>query len=279
MFSVFRRRSRLLRFFSPRPSDMISRIQHPSAEPSGRAGTTPARHREHRESFMPDTPFVIVERARRRTAQVRFGDTPAVLQDGPKWVCQIVPDGAVRTGVEPIPSARVVELLGRLKPANVALNGAAAHADGWLARSAPDAVGQCRAYAHLGADRTLEMVGMPGVGPWLAEGDTWWPGTYELPLLEHLSATVPPLYGLPGATEIASAHLLMSLTAIDGTALVTESDDGIERPFRIPAGVDTIHFAPVRIDGPAPLWREALVAAFDRVRHLVGLKSTRPFYL
>ncbi|AXF24895.1 hypothetical protein CUJ89_32210 [Burkholderia pyrrocinia] len=226
---------------------------------------------------MPDTPFAIVERARRRTAQIRFGDVPAALLEGPKWVCQIVSDCAVEADVEPTQAARAAEMLGRLRPANVALAGRVARASGWLARSVLDADDRCRAYAHLGTDRIIEMVGMPGVGPWLAERDTWWPGTYELPLLEQLPATVKPLLDVLGVT--ASAYLLMSLTAIDGTALVTESDDGIERPFRIPAGVDTIHFAPVCIDGPAEQWREALVAALDGVRRLVGLKSARPFYL
>ncbi|MGU7771865.1 hypothetical protein ACV229_17055 [Burkholderia sp. MR1-5-21] len=226
---------------------------------------------------MPDTPNVIVERARRRTAQVRFGDVPAALQDGPKWVCRIVPGHLAQADAEPIPSARVAEMIGNLKPANVALSAGIAHARGWLACSAADSAGRCRAYAHLGVDGTLEMVGMPGVGPWLAERETWWPGAYELPLLEQLPATVQPLLDVVGAN--ACAHLLMSLTAIDGTALVTESDDGIERPFRIPAGVDTMHFDAVRIGGPVSQWREMLVAAFDRVRHLVGLKSARPFYL
>ncbi|WP_233633267.1 MULTISPECIES: hypothetical protein [Burkholderia cepacia complex] len=168
-------------------------------------------------------------------------------------------------------------MLGRLKPANVVLTDPVPNADGWLARSSTDGFGRCRAYAHLGADRILEMVGMPGVGPWLDEHDTWWPGAYELPLLEQLSANDSPLRDLFGAT--AATHLLMSLTEVDGTALVTESDDGIERPFRIPAGVDTIHFAPVCICGPVAQWRETLVTAFDRVRHLVGLRSARPFYL
>lgn len=226
---------------------------------------------------MPDTPFVIAEHARRRAAQVRSGDVPAALQDGPKWVCRIVPDQEPRCGAEHRSAASMAGILGRLKPANVPLTDPVASADGWLARSSTDRGGRCRAYAHVGADRILEMVGMPAVGPWLDERDTWWPGAYELPLLEQLSASGSPLRDLLGAT--ASTHLLMSLTEVDGTALVTESDDGIERPFRIPAGVDTIHFAPVCIRGPAAQWRETLVTAFDRVRHLVGLRSTRPFYL
>ncbi|RQZ24972.1 hypothetical protein DIE16_34580 [Burkholderia sp. Bp9090] len=226
---------------------------------------------------MPDTPIVIVEHARRRAAQVRGGDVPAALQGGPKWVCRIVPDHAPRFCEGHRSAAGTAETLGRLKPANVALTDPVPSAGGWLARSSTDGAGRCRAYAHLGANRILEMVGMPGVGPWLDEHDTWWPGAYELPLLEQLSAKESPLRDLLGAT--APAHLLMSLTEVDGTALVTESDDGIERPFRIPAGVDTIHFAPACICGPAAQWRETLVTAFDRVRHLVGLRSARPFYL
>ncbi|MBR8167892.1 hypothetical protein KDX27_09235 [Burkholderia cenocepacia] len=226
---------------------------------------------------MPDTPFIIIERARRRTAQVRFGDSPAALQDGPKWVCHIVPAHAAQIGVDPIPSARAAQMLRRLKPANVALTDSISHAGGWLACSERDTAGRCRAYAHLGADWTLEMVGMPGAGPWLDERDTWWPGTYELPLLEQLTSTVTPLLDRAGATPFA--HLLMSLTQVDGTAIVTESDNGTERPFRIPVGVDTLHFAPVCIGGAETLWREALVGVFDRVRNLVGLRSVRPFYL
>jgi hypothetical protein len=236
-----------------------------------------ARFRKLCESRMPDTPLIIVERARRKTAQVRLGDVPTSLQDGPKWVCQIVPSNGARKPVGAIPPMRVETTFGSLKPANVSLTNCVEHEGSWLASSAHDEAGRCRAYARLGGDRTLEMVGMPGVGPWLDVRDAWWPGTYELPLLEQLSTIVAPLLGLRDKT--GSAYLLMSLTAIDGTALVTESDDGIERPFRIPEGVDTIHFAPVRIGGPAVLWRAALITAFDRVRHLVGLKSTRPFYL
>lgn len=222
---------------------------------------------------MSDTPIAIVEHARRRTAQVRAGDAPVALQDGPKWVCRIVPDHAQRSR----DGHRSAGILCRLKPANVLLTDPVPSAGGWLARSSSDGGGRCRAYAHLGADWILEMVGMPGVGPWLDEHDTWWPGAYELPLLEQLSANESPLRDLLGAT--APAHLLMSLTEVDGTALVTESDDGIERPFRIPAGVDTIHLEPVCIRGPVAQWRETLVTAFDRVRHLVGLRSARPFYL
>ncbi|NTZ85532.1 hypothetical protein FCJ61_21645 [Burkholderia metallica] len=226
---------------------------------------------------MPDTPIAIVEHARRRTAQVRAGDVPVALQDGPKWVCRIVPDHAQKSREGHRSVACTAGMLGRLKPANVVLMDAAPSDGGSLAHSSTDGAGRCRAYAHLGADRILEMVGMPGVGPWLDEHDTWWPGAYELPLLGQLSANDSPLRSLFGAT--AGAHLLMSLTEVDGTALVTESDDGIERPFRIPAGVDTIHFEPVCIRGPVAQWRETLVTAFDRVRHLVGLRSARPFYL
>jgi hypothetical protein len=226
---------------------------------------------------MPDMSFTIVERARRRTAQVRLGDVPTSLQEGPKWVCHIVPNNEAQKDVGAISPARVSATFGSLRPANISLTNSVEHEGSWFASSAHDESGRCRAYAHLGVDRTLEMVGMPGVGPWLDERDTWWPGAYELPLLEQLPTIVTPLLDL--GDETGSAHLLMSLTAIDGTALVTESDDGIERPFRIPEGVDTVHFAPVCIGGPTVLWRGALIAAFDRVRHLVGLKSTRPFYL
>lgn len=149
-----------------------------------------------RESCMPDTPIVIVEHARRRTAQVRAGDVPAALQDGPKWVCRIVPDHAQRSCEGHRSAASAAGMLGRLKPANVVLTDPVASAGGWLARSSTDGAGRCRAYAHLGADRILEMVGMPGVGPWLDEHDTWWPGAYELPLLEQLSANASPLRDL-----------------------------------------------------------------------------------
>ncbi|RBJ71534.1 hypothetical protein C3L29_035770, partial [Pseudomonas sp. MWU12-2534b] len=170
---------------------------------------------------------------------------PAALQDGPKWVCRIVPDHTPRSREGHRSAASAAEILGRLKPASVVLTDPVPRAGGCPARPATDGAGRCRAYAHLGANRILEMVGMPGVGPWLDEHDTWWPGAYELPLLEQLAANESPLRDLLGAT--APAHLLMSLTEVDGTALVTESDDGIERPFRIPAGVDTIHFAPLCI--------------------------------
>jgi len=226
---------------------------------------------------MSDTPFAIVERAHRRTAQIRSGDVPAALQVGPKWVCQIIPREMTEGSAVPLSPEHAASMLAHLRPANVPLTRVAAHADGWLASAATDVAGKCRAYACINDARAIEMVGMPGVGPWANERDTWWPGVYELPLLEQVSATDLPLSDLLVAN--GSTYVLMSLTEIDGTALVTESDDGIERPFRIPAGVDTIHFPAVCVVKPATHWREAFIVAFARIRQLVGLKTARPFYL
>lgn len=147
--------------------------------------------------------------------------------------------------------------------------------DGWLAQSDSDSNGRYSGYVYLGSDNSIEMVGVLKVGPWFPESRTWWPGTYELQLLKQLPTSIRQLIDqldLP-----APAYLFMNLIAISGTAIVTESDDGTERPFPIPAHLNTIKFAPVFLDKLAS--REETISSLNKIRQVIGLKTSRPFYL
>jgi hypothetical protein len=216
------------------------------------------------------------DEANRRTAAIRAGDTFSSLRDGPKWICRIA-SGTLRS--EPDISQPLhtdaSHLLLALRPANVELNSLETHGDGWLAKSEPDCNGKHSGYAYLGSDSSIEMVGVLRIGPWLTESKTWWPGIYELQLLKDLSTSIPQL--IKQLRMPAPIYVFMNLIALSGTAIVTESDDGAERPFPIPPSFDTINFSPVLLGDLS--CQEGIVNSLNKIRQLIGLKVSRPFYL
>jgi hypothetical protein len=216
------------------------------------------------------------EEARRRAAALRAGQGLVDLREGPKWICRIASEPADRQRWlgEQLPVEIESSLL-RLNPANVILRDAKPWREGWLAVSATDDEGKYKGYVYAGPDRAIEMIGVLSVGVWADAARTWWPGTYEVPMARMLTATIRSL--LDQLFRGSTGYLFMSLVDIEGTSIVAESE-GIERPFSIPSGVDTIHFATVRLDD-SPACHVALTAAFNRIRKIVGIEETVPFYL
>ncbi|AXF05925.1 hypothetical protein CUJ88_46965 (plasmid) [Paraburkholderia hospita] len=119
------------------------------------------------------------------------------------------------------------------------------------------------------------MVGVVKVGPWLTESSAWWPGLYELQLLKELPNSIRQLINQLGLS--APVYLFMNLVAVSGTAIVTESDDGTERPFPLPLDVDTVSFPPVALGEST--YQEEIVDSLNKIRQVIGLKTSRPFYL
>ncbi|TKC87675.1 hypothetical protein FAZ69_15380 [Trinickia terrae] len=197
------------------------------------------------------------------------------LSGGPKWICRIASEPADRRRWRnnPLPVG-VAQTLLKLRPADVPMQRIEERERGLLAIPKTDDHGTYRGYAYLAPDRSIEMAGVIGVGPWADQERTWWPGAYELPMLKMLPTAVRTL--LDQLLEGVTPFLFMALADIAGTALVTESE-GMERPFAIPPGIDTVHFDPVRLDD-APGCRSAVETSFNRIRELAGLKNVKPFY-
>jgi hypothetical protein len=213
--------------------------------------------------------------AHERIAAVRKDFAHLPLADGPKVVTQIRAHDttAVRRG-EPL-SEEDIRPLFELMPSNAEMPQVQSRGDAWLASSAPNGHGRHSQYIYVAADRSIELVGVLAAGGWGNESRTWWPGAYELPLLKAVSSNAPTTLKQLGTGLPASVFI--SLTDIAGTAIITESDQGIECPFPIPAGIDTLHFAPVHLSETESC-RETLAEAFNKIRELVGLKNTMPFY-
>ncbi|MFM0741982.1 hypothetical protein PQQ51_32540 [Paraburkholderia xenovorans] len=210
-----------------------------------------------------------------RTAAVSHGLAHLPLADGPKVVTQIQAHETAALGRRKPLSEEDIHPLLSFMPSHIEQLQVQSRGDTWLASSAPDRGGRHSQYIHVAADRSIELVSVLAAGGWGNEARTWWPGAYELPLLKALSANAIPILkqlgtGLP-------ARVFISLTDIAGTAIVTESDLGIECPFPLPAGIDSLHFAPVDL-GETESCREALSTSFNTIREIVGLKNTMPFY-
>ncbi|PQV44451.1 hypothetical protein [Paraburkholderia sp. BL21I4N1] len=223
-----------------------------------------------------DTLINLEEAANHRAASILAGNSPIPLQDGPKWIGRIASEKQ-RNGASlgyPL-QANISGLLLAMAPANVILNSIEPYENGWLAKSAPDSDGRHDGYVYIDRREFIEMVGVLHVGPWLTESRTWWPGVYELQLVKQLPTIVRQLISqlhLP-----APLYLFMNLVDVCGTAIVTESDDGIERPFPIPADLNKVNFTPVLLD--MLTYHESVVNSLNKIRRVIGLKSSRPFYL
>lgn len=225
---------------------------------------------------MFDTLTDLEDEANRRAANIVAGNAPIPLQDGPKWIGRI---SSVRQSDRaslgyPL-QANISGLLLAMRPTNVVLSNIQPYENGWLAKSIPDSNGRHSGYVYVDGKKSIEMVGVLHAGPWLTESRTWWPGVYELQLLKELPTTIRQLISeldLP-----APLYLFMNLVDVSGTAIVTESDDGIERPFPIPTDSGTVNFTPVLLDKLT--YYESIVNALNKIRRVIGLKSSRPFYL
>jgi hypothetical protein len=207
-------------------------------------------------------------------SKARGGCVP--LRSGPKWIAWITSDATEhqRWRGSPLPSTAAQHLL-RLEPANVTLKQLCERGDGYLAMSGSGRDGTYRGYAHIGPDRTLEMAGVLGAGVWGDAAQSWWPGAYELPMLRMLSTTVRTL--LDQLMQGTTPTLYMALTDIAGTAIVSENE-GMERPFLLPSGMERVDFRPVRLND-SPSCRAALTASFNTIREIVGIGEEKPFYL
>lgn len=198
------------------------------------------------------------------------------LQAGPKWIAWVTSDVAERQrwNGTALPPDTCEQLL-QLEPANTLLKYLREDDDGYIATSGTNESGLHRGYARIGPDRTIEMVGVLGVGVWGEASQSWWPGAYEVPMLKMLSTTLRKL--LDRSMQGTTPTLFMALTDIDGTAILAEHE-GMERPFRLPLGVNQIQFSPVRLDD-TPSTRTALTASLNKIREIVGIGSDKPFYL
>ncbi|AIO43349.1 hypothetical protein K6Y76_16800 [Burkholderia cenocepacia] len=225
---------------------------------------------------MVDTLTNMEEDASRRAAAILAGCSPVPLQEGPKWIGRIASQRQSEEARHCYQlQADISGLLLAMRPANAQLTSIEPYKNGWLATSAPDDSGRYNGYVYVDSQNSVEMVGVLHVGPWLTESRTWWPGVYELQLLKELPTTVRQL--ISKLDVPAPPYLFMNLGDMRGTAIVTESDEGIERPFPIPADSSTMNFMPVLLDKLT--YRESVVNSLNKIRRIIGLKSSRPFYL
>lgn len=227
---------------------------------------------------MFDIPQSISVQARERNAELSGGATALPMAAGPKWVCQIIP--AAPEPLTTLSSAQRLAaqaLLRQLRPLNIALGCCEAAEPTLLACSERDGDGLVHAYARVRPDRTIEIAGVLPTGFWQPEHRAWWPGSYEIPLLKQASAVFTPLLN---ALQLGCpTYLCMSLLGVQGSALIAKGQSGTERPYPIPAGVDTIQLPPVRVDAFTESTREMLIAALDQVRVCARVALPRPFYL
>lgn len=225
---------------------------------------------------MSDPINAVEQAAHRRTAEIVAGLTHLPLHEGPKFVAQVrAAYPRPQEGDEPVSAEAVRSLIG-LAPQNIHLDKVEPAGGGWLVSPAGDQAGNYSGYLYIAPDRSIELVAVLKVGPWGIEPRTWWPGVYEVPMTRALCAgglSHPRQLGM-----VLPADLFMSLVCVNGTAIVTESDDGVECPLPIPFGVDTIHLSHVHLDLRADCG-DGFISAFGAVRHLVGVKKKRPFYL
>ncbi|MNT28681.1 hypothetical protein D3C72_1643860 [compost metagenome] len=151
------------------------------------------------------------------------------------------------------------------------------HPAGLLCHAHPDTDGRVQAYALLRADRSVEMVAVLPTGCWPPHAHAWWPGVYEIPLLQQITPLLLPLAG--ALAQPTPCSLQMTLLALQGSALIAKRQQGSERAYPLPAGVDRIELPAVRLDGGDAERKRALIQALDQVRRCAGAGTATAFYL
>lgn len=205
-------------------------------------------------------------------------DGGIAMPPGPQWRCRLLPAPGVAG--EPLSAAQrqhAQALLQQLRPAGIALAAPVPHPAGLLCHARPAADGRVQAYALLRSDRSVEMAAVLPTGCWPPHAHAWWPGVYEIPLLQQLT---PLLLPLAGALALpAPRSLQMTLLALQGSALIAKHRHGSERAYPLPPGVDRIALPPVALDHCNDDFRSALIRALDQVRLCAGAGAVTAFYL
>lgn len=205
-------------------------------------------------------------------------DGGIAMPPGPQWRCRLLPAPGVAG--HPLPAAQrqhALALLQQLRPAGITLAPPVPHPAGLCCHAAADADGRVPAYALLRGDCSVEMVAVLPTGYWPPHAHAWWPGVYEIPLLQQITPLLLPLadaLALP-----APCSLQMTLLALQGSALIAKRQQGSERAYPLPPGVDRIELPAVRLDGFDAERRRALIQALDQVRRCAGAGTATAFYL
>lgn len=227
---------------------------------------------------MVEIPFALEERLRRRRVELAAGATAVPMASGPKWVCQIVSESAEAcTAPSDGQLAEARPWLEQLRPLNLRLGPCLVSGQALLASSGRDTAGRVGAYAQLAYDGAIEIVGTLPTGLWSREPCAWWPGSYEIPLVQQIETVYAPL--LRALQPRTPSYLCMSLTGVQGSALIAKGQFGNERPYPLPPDVATLPLPPVCVEAFGADTRERLIAALDQVRVCAGVIPPHPFYL
>lgn len=210
-------------------------------------------------------------------AAIPAGDIIA-MPPGPLWHCQLLPAPGVAGGsLSAAQRQQARALLQQLRPAGITLEQYSPHPAGELYHSRPDCSGRAQAYALLRPGQGVEMAAVLPTGCWPPHAHAWWPGSYEIPLLQQVATLLLPLAAVLALP--APFSLRMTLQALQGSALIAKSRQGSEQAYPLPPDMTHITLPAVRLDGFNTASKASLVQALDQVRIRAGAATATAFYL
>ena len=210
-------------------------------------------------------------------AAIPSGDIIA-MPCGPQWHCQLLPAPGVAGGsLSAAQRQQARMLLQQLRPAGIALECYRPHAAGELFHSRPDSAGRVQAYALLRHGQGVSMAATLPTGCWPPHAHAWWPGSYEIPLLQQVATLLLPLATVLALPTPCSLH--MTLQTLQGSALIAKSRQGSEQAYPLPGGITHITLPAVNLDGFNAASKASLIQALDQVRICAGAATATAFYL
>ena len=201
------------------------------------------------------------------------------MPPGPQWHCQLLPAPGVASGsLSAAQRQQARALLQQLRPAGITLEQhRPQHPAGELYHSRPDSTGRVQAYALLRSGQGVEMAAVLPSGCWPPHAHAWWPGSYEIPLLQQVATLLLPLAAVLALP--APCTLRMTLQALQGSALIAKSRQGSEQAYPLPPGMTHIALPAVSLDDFNAASKASLVQALDQVRIRAGAATATAFYL
>lgn len=211
-------------------------------------------------------------------AVITAGDIIA-MACGPQWHCQLLPSPGVAAGnLSAVQRQQARAMLQQLRPAGITLEQYSPHPAGELFHSRPDSAGRVQAYALLRHDGLgVEMAAVLPTGCWPPHAHAWWPGSYEIPLLQQVATLLLPLTAVLALPSPCS--LRMKLQTLQGSALIAKSQQGSEQAYPLPPGMTHIILPAVCLNNFNADSKASLIQALDQVRMSAGAATATAFYL
>lgn len=200
------------------------------------------------------------------------------LKPGPKFICTFSP--ATATSPKELNGLNIEitsNIIRRIQPSNAPLTNGRFIDNEFFSYGYSDENQSLKGYVHINDAGQIQVGCSIPTGVWGEFDKVWWPGVYEMPLINQANS----LYHSLGEILNYQNQILVNakLTDIGGTSFIATKKGSGEQPISIPIQINSFLFPGIQFKNSEKWEISKLIAAFDGFRKQMGVNPPSQFYL